>query len=92
MFLYFKCWLRNPVQLKLVPLSVALNDFSSIALPRKSIELMTSAFLVRRSKQLSYQAYIDTRPRTIKNRLYTIKCRDYDSEGIRTLASEETGA
>ncbi len=53
MFLYFKSWLRNPVQLKLVPLFVALNENSFITLARKRIELMTSALLARRSNQLS---------------------------------------
>ena len=50
---FFKSWLRNPLQLEVVPLYVALNDFSSIALARKRIELMTSALLARRSNQLS---------------------------------------
>ncbi len=51
--LLVKCWLRNPVQLKLVPLSLALNENSSITLARKRIELMTFALLARRSNQLS---------------------------------------
>ncbi len=52
-FVFFKCWLRNPVPLKLVPPSVALIEFSSITLDSKRIELMTSALLARRPNQLS---------------------------------------